>query len=934
MKHKCQTCGKEFESVEQSDNPICPECDKTTRLYSGGQKSILETLKKDHGIESGVTLEAPDKSSDPGKTTRLSSGKPDEKYNIEDEITRGGMGAILRSLDRDIRRQVAMKVMLDKGSLSKDRIERFIEEAQVTGQLEHPNIVPIHELGIDSRGKVYFTMKMIHGQSLSEVIDAIARKDEQALEKYTWTELCNIFLKICDGVAFAHSRGVIHRDLKPDNIMVGEYGEVLVVDWGLAKIRGHADRKSEDVVKTLRSEEDLSKTLDGQVAGTPSYMPPEQAEGEIDKIDERSDIYSLGAVLYEMLSLLPPFRGTTTTEIIVKVCEGNLTAPETLAPSRDIPKELSAICMKAMSHNQTDRYRNVAELSADIRLFFEGRSVSAKEDTFSEAVIKLVKRNKEICGTAAAAVLIIAILSGIGVWRIVKEKNRATDNMDRFLKEHEARKKDRDLAAPALVDRALSEVEKQKLDSAMEYVDSAINFEKNLYRAYLLKGQLFVCKGDFIKAAESLEQCLELKEDAHTQKLLALCREAVKRSIQTEFNGQFSKIFMKQGMFALAEQMAGSVKELVAMYNQRLKPYGMNHVSVDANGKICFSVLNMKKKPHDLTPLKGMKLNVVSLRRCGALVHLYPLRDMPIEYLNLHECGNVRDLRPLKDMPLRWLSLSFTRISDIRHLIDLPLESITLRATKVTDLSPLKSSPLKYIDLCYCNASNFEVLKECPLQSIFLDVGDHINRFQNKSLENVRVRNGRNIDFANWQKCMSLKNIYIHSTEHFHPISKGLSRLKDYPLKSLALCGKYIVKDIQSIRGHKTLKHLDLSGSKYSDPLPLLECPNLITFKGLKYKTPLEMWLGKMTYAELRKEVNRYIQLAENHKGTWARQLAPMLKKSLKTADIRWVQEAIKNKKYQEAVKTADAMLAFVIDGKERKEFEQLKQEAMKKMKD
>ncbi|MFC1672467.1 serine/threonine protein kinase, partial [Planctomycetota bacterium] len=218
---------------------------------------------------------------------------------------------------------------------------------------------------------------------LQEVLHDLAIGKDKAVQRFTLIELMNVFLRVCDGVAFAHSKGVTHRDIKPANIMVGEYGEVLVMDWGLAKIKGEKDVKAEEVVQTLRGDSNLAQTLDGSVAGTPSYMPPEQARGDIDEIDHQSDVYSLGAVLYEMLALWPPYRGKSVTDVITKVIQGELAPPDESAPDRDIPKEIAAVCMKAMAHDKEDRYANVADLSADIRLYLEGRAVSAKEDTFT-----------------------------------------------------------------------------------------------------------------------------------------------------------------------------------------------------------------------------------------------------------------------------------------------------------------------------------------------------------------------------------------------------------------------------------------------------------------------------------------------------------------------------------------------------------------------
>ncbi|MDA1142780.1 MAG: protein kinase [Planctomycetota bacterium] len=412
------------------------------------------------------------------------------KYRTETEIAHGGMGTVNLCIDRAINRPVAMKVMLQKIAESEEHRIRFFEEAQITGQLEHPNIVPIHELGKDEEDNLYFTMKLVKGQSLGEILGLnrsaglqagglfepkARRKNHSGLEaRATLTDLLTIFLKVCDGIAFAHSKGVIHRDLKPDNIMVGDFGEVLVMDWGLAKIitpgragsqpassraklepeqtepagSRHAQESARNAdtvsasatptppnsphptqsaltVRSVRSQTDIAQTMEGQIQGTPAYMPPEQAEGKTDLIDHRSDIYSLGAILYEILTLERPVEGKTLHEVLLNVADGKIIPPEQRVPARQVPRELSAVCMKAMEKNRRKRYQSVQELYEDIRLFMEGRSVSAKEDSFVELVRKLIRRNRAISAVLSLSILILASGLSISFLRVTRSRDEA-----------------------------------------------------------------------------------------------------------------------------------------------------------------------------------------------------------------------------------------------------------------------------------------------------------------------------------------------------------------------------------------------------------------------------------------------------------------------------------------------------------------------------
>ena len=243
------------------------------------------------------------------------------RYSLKGEVARGGMGVILRVWDRDLRRTLAMKATFTAAPTrapdQDEMVTRFLEEAQITGQLDHPGIVPVHELGVDEEGRMFFTMRLVKGQTLDQII-RLARKDEGG---WTRVRALNVILRVCEAMAYAHAKGVIHRDLKPANIMVGKYGEVYVMDWGLAKVMGRPDvhdRQLRPDVSILHSEIRTDRvvsdagsspvmTMEGTIIGTPTYMPPEQAEGRIDALDPRSDIYSVGALLYTLLTGWMPY---------------------------------------------------------------------------------------------------------------------------------------------------------------------------------------------------------------------------------------------------------------------------------------------------------------------------------------------------------------------------------------------------------------------------------------------------------------------------------------------------------------------------------------------------------------------------------------------------------------------------------------------------
>jgi len=355
-----------------------------------------------------------------------------ERYTLEGEIARGGMGAILRVWDEDLQRHLAMKVVLGQGQaapsgktspIDAQRLARFLEEAQVTGQLDHPGIVPVHELGLDSKGCVYFTMKLVKGKTLNRVFDELAAKEGG----WTQVRVLGLILKVCEAMAYAHHKGVIHRDLKPANVMVGKFGEVYVMDWGLARVLDRPDpkdlriRTQAGATSEVRSErrevaaetpDSPLVTMDGDVVGTPSYMSPEQAAGRIGEMGPPSDVYAVGALLYQMLAgqmpYVPPAARLNNYAIWRSVQQGPPQSLREIAPSA--PGELVAICDKAMARDPRRRYRDMAELSVDLGAYVEGRVVRAFETGAWAEARKWIARNRALA--AALAAVVLAILAG------------------------------------------------------------------------------------------------------------------------------------------------------------------------------------------------------------------------------------------------------------------------------------------------------------------------------------------------------------------------------------------------------------------------------------------------------------------------------------------------------------------------------------------
>ena len=299
------------------------------------------------------------------------------RYFGKQEIAKGGMGAVFRVTDRDLGRPSAMKVALPELLRDRSGCLRFLSEARITAQLEHPNIVPVHDLGSTDPDGLFFTMKLVAGEPLSDILHKLARRDPSYADRYDRHALLVAFRKVCDAVAFAHSRGVIHRDIKPQNIMVGRYGEVLLMDWGLAKFLGSGpmDAGAAAAPPLPRGATDATTRV-GVVKGTPAYMAPEQACGRSYDIDEQTDVFLLGATLYHVLTLHPLYTGKDTDEIVLKAIQCAVTPPNERSPEQLIPEELCGIVAKATARSKARRYRHVDELMRDLDAWMAGRIAS------------------------------------------------------------------------------------------------------------------------------------------------------------------------------------------------------------------------------------------------------------------------------------------------------------------------------------------------------------------------------------------------------------------------------------------------------------------------------------------------------------------------------------------------------------------------------
>jgi len=762
-----------------------------------------------------------------------------QRYAIGQQVARGGMGAILQAEQAPMKRRVAMKVMLE--SCDTDDVLRFVEEAQITGQLEHPGIVPIYELGIDEQRQLFYTMKYVRGITLKKVLELIGKGVEATAKKFPLPALLTIFQKTCDAIAFAHSKGVIHRDLKPENIMLGDFGEVLVMDWGLAKVLGAVSQPNiarlqrTPVSSSRRGTGGTSYTMSGTVLGTPQYMAPEQARGEVDALDVRADIYALGGILFEILHLRAPFSGIDAWDIVEKVKRGEVewSAPScpSASPSSSssdvpttgakqirmkkqkqspLPESLLAICRKALSFDREQRYARVDELQDDIYAYQHGFVTSAEKPSWPKRVVLAVKRNKTV--SIAAALVTFAVLF-FGTHAVIQGRTakRALADLKRN--------------APALMQLATNEAGFRQFDSALEKIDGAISIDPTLRAAYWQRAWMLVGLERWADAAAALR--LAKQKDPAKAALAAPATALDEIAKMPDEKARFASAQMPVVMDHLdragvpgirlhfAQKLVVDAEKKQKAVQERLDQWrgtgpGKSRAELFGPMKWIAVRLGAGATVDTIEPMRGLPIEVLTFSS-RSVTSLEPLRGMPLREL---ECGGtpIDDLGPLQGMPLRRLYIGGSKVEDLSPLKGLPIEQLDLTNTLVTDASPLAGLPLKYLNWTSGRVTDLSPLKGAPLETALLYntqvadlsflAGAPITRLEihsNRIVSDLRPLAGLPIADLNLENCAAIKD---------------LRPLFDLPaLEKLKTSAKR--SEIAVLRNHPTLKFIAIGNGPH-----------------------------------------------------------------------------------------------------------------------
>jgi tetratricopeptide (TPR) repeat protein len=735
------------------------------RLVVEDNTITLEDLDSEHGtfIEEEPTVGAT--ALYDGQTARVGNVRlrvrqttdprvsgPEPRYLRGLAVAAGGMGMIHEARQTVMGRKVAMKVMLH--AWHERSVGRFLDEARITGMLEHPNIVPVHELGVDEEGQLFYTMKFVRGVTLAEVVAGLGLGRPEAAQKYPLATLLTVFQKVCDAVAFAHSRGVWHRDLKPENIMIGDYGEVLVMDWGLAKEAGFGRPEPADE-NDAPVDGAPGGTMEGTVLGTPTYMAPEQARGEVSEVDQRADVYALGAILHEILYLQPPVRGADRDELVRKVGEGLLDRPEPRPtrhlPAQRVPESLAAVSRKAMAFRPDERYQQVPDLQADITAYQSGFATSAEQAGAAKQFALFVKRNRRVSTAVAAALVSLAAVSGWFTFHLVQarweaernalsaedgrreaeqqtllaqEQTRRAEEQERIARE-QARIAEENLARATVAERGRKEAETQR-DSAVEDLEAAAGGISEAAARQLAEAENLILEERGEEALQVLDAAIALApteprfRSRRGDLLQALWRfeESVKDYDAALAQGPDERVSRN---LQLSRELAatGSPSEDARRRLER------ELMAQDREGEI-----PLMYQAADLESLAAGEVNAreVLLARLKSYKAQSRWGDdgrvevLPDGALALDLSGlEITDLSMLRGSGVRELSLADAKVADLALLRGLKLRRLDLTRAPVNDLGPLGPMPLEHLQLLGTEITTLEPLRDMPLRELHAD---------------------------------------------------------------------------------------------------------------------------------------------------------------------------------------------------------------------
>jgi len=577
-----------------------PEPPTDTVSGIGTVKMDIDGLDNPSPTETGGPLKIENLEIDAKSILSTLTRKPPEKYKFRKSIGQGGMKVVIQVKDRDTTRDIAMAILPDAQSRPKREIIRFIEEARITASLEHPNIVPVHDIGVDSNGSPYFTMKLIKGETLAAVLRKLHDGDPEYLENYTLDKLLLIYVKICNGIAFAHSKGVLHLDLKPENIQVGDFGEVIIMDWGLAKVI--TDTAELPVEETAEPKQPYvpGSTQDGVRKGTPGYMSPEQAAGKNSEKDFRTDVYALGAILYTMLTCENPLHGEDVSELIRETVQGDIIPPSKRVTGKLIPSGLEAVVMKAMAVQPEDRYKGAKELRNEVLAFMSGYATRAERATPLKKTLLFVNRHKITVISAAIALILIL---GTGFYALREISRQHGDWIPAF---------QRDFTHPEANLEGLVFYDSSNAAPVPVWSLTATGLT-------MKRGQWMWLSNARIKENVRIVVKLLPSQSGNLLQLAMNAKPAQLSGPRDLHPGYTLQTSGYRGAMDLILKRDSKAPEIIAASPAQLTSGGINTIVFQRDGEnILFSINGKKQEATDLFPLAGREFSGIGLRAFGS----------------------------------------------------------------------------------------------------------------------------------------------------------------------------------------------------------------------------------------------------------------------------------------------------------------------------
>lgn len=615
----------------------------------------------------GSSASLPEGMPDPVDVLRPESGS---SFAITGELGVGGMKIVHRAHDHHTDRDVALAMLQNHVPRSSNEL-RFLREARITAALEHPNIVPVHTIGVDAANCPYFTMKLIGGESLRDILKHLEESDPSYIRQYPLDRLLAIFQGVCQAIAFAHSRGVVHLDIKPANIQVGNFGEVLVLDWGLAKILETSDPAGPET--TVHLPEILREAAtEGIIRGTPGYMAPEQERGEFQSLDERTDVFALGALLKVILQ-----------------------DQRTL---RQAPAALQAVAAKAMAADPQQRYPRADLLLQDVRAFIAGYAVSAQPVGLATLVWLMIKRHKAVTIVLLTSLLTITTLLTVFVWRLKRSEQRALDTLTQLAVEQADKARIGRYATPHMLNLARQSIKNSRYDEAMVNLEMCLAVDDSVEEAWRLKGALHLGRQEFDKAMAAFDRVPLWAQRIQPDKKLRPAELARQYQRMAGPGGELTEgqalLFMKDVMSRFSTEYRDTVFRQFFHRRNSVAAVDAEHLAFIHQALGVFN-------PPTTNVLFGFQTD-----ENGLAIEIHGAR--------------VSQLLPLHGLRMQSLDLSGTYVADLRWIADSGLTKLDLSGkrpdgeSRINELAPIVGLPLAELRLVRCSKVDIDQLRFFP----------------------------------------------------------------------------------------------------------------------------------------------------------------------------------------------------------------------------